>query len=106
VPPSLRIISEYDYYGFGWNAWAYHFTMSPDDLPGILERYPYQHETNEDGFDVERFTRLGQGFIAPPADYKAVHKYFCDRGRSPVADHVTIYADEARQRFLIYSMCE
>lgn len=60
VPASVRVVSAFNYKGFNFSWWAFHFTVSPEDLPRILRKYPYKHEVNSLGFDLSEVQKISR----------------------------------------------
>jgi hypothetical protein len=109
APPGLRIMTAYTYKGSNYWNWAFHFTVTPDDLPKILARRPYQHEVDPAGFDLRQVRANGRGrpgYPIPPPDFQAIHRYHFHAPSGRVGYDVLLYVDAPQTEFYAYGYVE
>lgn len=109
APAGLKCLSAYTYKGMNYWDWAFHFTISPDDLPKILARRPYRHEVERVGFALGQVRvngRSRQGYPVPPPNFKAVHCYRFHAPTGRVGYDVTLYGNASQTEFFAYGYVE
>jgi hypothetical protein len=109
APRSLRLMSAYTYAGINYRNWAFHFGIALNDLPKVLEKYPYCHEVEPEGFDlamVRDRARRAPTYPVPPPDFKAVHRYSHHAPTGRIGLFITLYGDAAQAEFYAYGDIE
>lgn len=110
APASLNVLSAYMNQGLNFRMWAFHVTLAPQDVPAMVSCRPFQHQTDDAGFDLERYRDQGRtrpGYPIPPLDFKAVHRYRLDdptRGRLGLS--LSLYGNASQAEFFVYGFVE
>lgn len=109
APPSLRVVTAHTYKGSNYWDWAFHFRVTPDDLPRILARRPYRHEADPAGYDLWQVRDNGRwrpNYPVPPPAFRAVHRYRFHAPTGRVGYDVTLYGDSTQTEFFAYGYVE
>jgi hypothetical protein len=109
APPSLRIMTAYTYKGINFRVWAFHFRITPEDLPRILAGRPYRHEIDPAGFDLDQVRDNGRGrrgYRVPSPDFSAIHRYQSHSPNGRPGYDVTLYGDAAQAEFYAFGYVE
>lgn len=109
APAGLRLLAAYTYKGINYWSWAFHFTIAPKDLPLLLARHSYQHETDPSGFNLGQVRDSGRGrpgYPVPPPNFKAVHRYLFHAPTGRIGYDESLYGDASQAEFFAYGYVE